>query len=121
MAAKKITPARKTTPKKISSPKTTTIKTKMLAVLNTVIDPEIGAGIVDIGLIYNIDIKGKTAFIQMTLTSFGCPIGPWFVEQVRDAALSINHIDNAEVEIVYEPAWTPEKMKPEIREAILGY
>lgn len=97
------------------------LKDQILAELNKILDPELGAGIVDLGLIYSVQIKNKAATIKMTLTSPGCPLMPWFVEQVQNTALQIPGIKKVKVEIVYDPPWTPEKMKPELREKIYGY
>ncbi len=121
---KKVAPKKSPATKKTQTaktPDTEALHAAILTELNTIIDPEIGAGIVDIGLIYHVQIIKLVVHIEMTLTSFGCPIGPWFVEQVRDATMRVPGVKDATVEIVYEPAWGPEKMKPEVREAVLGY
>lgn len=89
--------------------------------INKVIDPEIGFGVVDIGLIYDVEIdKKKTATIKMTLTSPACPVGPMLVMQVEEAALRVPEIEKAHVEITWDPVWTQKRMDPEILEMLMG-
>lgn len=96
-------------------------------VLKTVIDPELGQNIVDLGLIYNIQVtrdkgQGTSIHITMTLTTPGCPLGGWFVEQVKQAVatgLKISE-ENVLVEITFDPPWTQDMMSDEVR-AELGF
>lgn len=83
--------------------------------LNTVIDPEIGIGVVDLGLIYNVDIKDSQAVITMTLTSMGCPVGPSITRQIEDAAKEIPDVKEVTINLVWEPIWTPDKINPDVR------
>ena len=78
--------------------------------LRKVVDPEIGLNIVDLGLIYNIDIDKETeeATITMTLTVPGCPLAQWLVEQARMLAMTTEGINKVEVKLVFDPPWTPE-------------
>lgn len=80
------------------------------SLLQQVIDPEIGVNIVDLGLIYGIEIDQGTANITMSLTTPGCPLSAYMednVEQVLWGAPGIEHVD---LQIIWEPAWTPEMM-----------
>lgn len=88
--------------------------------LNKVIDPETGIGVVDMGLIYKIDIKKGKAKITMTLTSPACPVGPMIVRQIQDCLLRMKGIEDAETEIVWDPFWTQEMINPDIREMMFG-
>lgn len=82
----------------------------VLAVLKEVYDPEIPINIVDLGLIYRVEFTGPDVVeIDMTLTGMGCPVGPQMVETVRTAALMVDGIKEAKVNLVWRPAWDPKK------------
>jgi len=89
--------------------------------LVNVSDPEIGLGVIDLGLIYNIDIKknGKVR-IKMTLTTPACPYGPELVDAVRLTVMQMEGVKKAEVEVVWEPPWNPEKMASDYAKDVLG-
>jgi metal-sulfur cluster biosynthetic enzyme len=85
--------------------------------LRTVIDPEIGANIVDLGLVYRIDVSDCIARIEMTLTSSACPMGgvllddvDWKLRQILPPGIE------PEVELVWTPAWTPQCMSESLRQ-----
>lgn len=95
---------------------------KIVDATNEIIDPEIGIGIVDLGLIYGVTLNKKHAIITMTLTSMGCPVGPMIVEQIETLVPQIvPEIDHADTQIVWDPAWSPERMKPEMRDMIFNF
>ncbi len=88
--------------------------------LRAVKDPELGLNIVDIGLVYDITVSDAgDVHVQMTLTSPGCPSGAEILEDVRLVTGQIEGVNSAEVELVWEPYWTPERMDPRVR-AFLG-
>ena len=88
--------------------------------LRGVKDPELNLNIVDIGLVYDIAVNETgDVHIKMTLTSPGCPAGPEIVGDVKRTTADLEGVASVEVEIVWEPYWTPEKMDPRIR-AFLG-
>jgi metal-sulfur cluster biosynthetic enzyme len=88
--------------------------------LRGVKDPELNLNIVDIGLVYDITVsEGGLVHVQMTLTSPGCPAGAEIVGDVKRTIEDLDGVTSAEVEIVWEPYWTPERMDPRIR-AFLG-
>lgn len=89
--------------------------------LRAVKDPELNLNIIDIGLVYDITVSEEgVAHINMTLTSPGCPSGPEIMDEVRRVASEQDGITAAEVELVWEPYWTPERMDPRVK-AFLGY
>ena len=96
--------------------------------LNEVIDPELHIGLVDLGLIYDVEIrkpKAKStdqtvAIVYMTLTSPMCPAGPVLILQVEDAMRLLPDIDHVEVQIVWDPPWTSQMIDPDIRD-LMGY
>jgi metal-sulfur cluster biosynthetic enzyme len=79
--------------------------------LDRVLDPELGMSVVELGMIYGVELDGATARIRMTLTAPGCPLHDVMVEGVRAAALSVPGVERAEVELVFDPPWTPERVK----------
>jgi metal-sulfur cluster biosynthetic enzyme len=88
--------------------------------LRGVKDPELNLNIIDIGLVYDIAIdEAGHVRVKMTLTSPGCPAGPEIVGDVKRTIEDLEGVTGAEVEIVWEPYWTPERMDPRIR-AFMG-
>jgi metal-sulfur cluster biosynthetic enzyme len=93
---------------------------QVLEALKTVVDPELGINIVDLGLVYEIDISPNgLVHIDYTLTTMGCPIGP-LIEQQMQAALAHLGVAEIEAEMVLRPPWSPEMMSEEAK-AALGY
>ena len=88
--------------------------------LRSVVDPELGINIVDLGLVYDIEVDGGSATITMTLTSPGCPAGGQIMGGAKDAAESLGGIDEAVVSLVWKPFWTPERIDPKVR-AMMGF
>ena len=82
--------------------------------LENVIDPELHYNIVELGLVYDVAVKEKIADIKMTLTSPGCPYGPMIIHQVKEQAEELG-MEEANVEVVWDPPWGPEAMTEEIR------
>lgn len=88
--------------------------------LRGVKDPELGLNIVDIGLVYDVAVsESGDAHVKMTLTSPGCPSGPEILEDARVVVMQVEGINSAEIELVWEPYWTPDRMDPRVR-AFLG-
>lgn len=84
--------------------------------LKDVYDPEIPVNIYDLGLIYNVDIDHTNkANIIMTLTAPGCPVADVLVEDVRQAALAVEGISEADVELTFDPPWDKSMMSEEAR------
>jgi metal-sulfur cluster biosynthetic enzyme len=93
---------------------------EVLENLKGVIDPELGLNIVDLGLVYDIDVEDGKATVTMTLTSPGCPAGGMIMSGAQEAAGRAEGVDEAEVKLVWKPFWTPERIDPEVR-AALGF
>ncbi|MBU0532351.1 metal-sulfur cluster assembly factor [Candidatus Micrarchaeota archaeon] len=83
-------------------------KKEILNKLNQVNDPELAVSIVDLGLIYEIKIKEKV-YIKMTFTTPACPMMNYMLQQVKEKLDEIEGVD-IEVDIVFDPPWTPERM-----------
>lgn len=88
--------------------------------LRDVIDPEIGLNIIDLGLVYHVEVDGDEAYIEMTLTSPGCPMGPYIMSETKKAAESVDGVTTAEIELVWEPYWTSDRIDVRVR-ALMGF
>ena len=87
------------------------MKDSMLGALENVIDPELGVDIVNLGLVYGVDLDEEgVATVTMTLTSMGCPLGPVIVDQVKTALSDLPEVKDTEVNIVWQPAWSKDMM-----------
>ncbi len=93
---------------------------KLWEEVKKVYDPEIGLSIVDLGLVYDIWTEGNKAFVKMTLTSMGCPAGPFLEHEVKEACKRIEGIQEASVEITFSPPWDPREMASEEVKMMLG-
>lgn len=94
----------------------------IIEALRPVLDPDVGFSLVDLGLVYGVEIRegGRQVVIQMTLTSPACPIAPQILAQVRRAAESLEGVEQAEVELVWSPPWDPATMATDEVKDILG-
>ena len=101
---------------------TTITKEHVMQALKPIQDPELSISIVDLGLIYNADIQndGKKIFVEMTLTSPGCPVGPQLMAAVHTKAAALLGIEDAEVKLVWTPKWDPKIMASEEAKDQLG-
>lgn len=95
------------------------VKEEIREALQDVYDPELYVDVITLGLIYDIEPKGEGAVdIEMTFTFPGCPYGPELVEQVEDAILDVEDVDEVEVDVTFEPRWTPDQIDDDVRAAI---
>ncbi len=83
--------------------------------LNNVIDPELGIGVVDLGLIYDVKIEGVVATVTMTFTSMGCPVGPNIIARVRYEMEMYKGIDEVVINVVWTPVWNRDFIDADIR------
>ena len=93
-------------------------KEQVIEVLKKVYDPEIQFDIWSLGLVYNIEIEGNKVNILMTFTSPMCPYGPALLDDVRRQVSAISGVGEVEVEITFNPVWSPDKMSEEARIAL---
>jgi metal-sulfur cluster biosynthetic enzyme len=89
------------------------IRELVLQQLRTVIDPELGINVVDLGLIYDLQINDGNIYILMTLTTPGCPLHDSIVGGVKRTLEYIDGIRDVQVQITWNPPWTPERMSEE--------
>jgi FeS assembly SUF system protein len=91
----------------------------VVAALKTVYDPEIPVDIYELGLIYKVDLEDdRTLKVQMSLTAPGCPVAGEMPGWVQEAVEKVNGVERAQVELTFEPPWTPDRMSDEARLAL---
>ena len=83
-----------------------------------IIDPEVGINIVDMGLIYGVDIEDETVNITMTLTSPGCPAGGQLINGTQHVTKQLEGVEEVNINVVWTPRWTPEMMTEEAKDEL---
>ena len=86
--------------------------------LKTVKDPELGLDLVVLGLVYDIAVEDTTVNVTISLTSPLCPVAGQIVEDAKRAVLGVEGVEDAEVELTFDPPWTPERISPLIRASL---
>jgi len=96
-------------------------KDEVFEALKQVEDPELGMDIVELGLLYEVEVEGPAVKVTYTLTSMGCPAGPMIQEDI-DAVVRGNfpEVEGVELELTWDPPWTPERMSDDAK-FILGF
>jgi len=90
--------------------------------LKQVIDPELGLDIVDLGLVYDIDIHDDGRVdLTMTMTAPGCPLAATITEDAKWALRQVEGVKDVHVELVWDPPWTPDMMSEEARARLYGW
>ena len=89
------------------------------AALRKVKDPELNLSLIDLGLVYAVAVAEGEVHVEMTLTSPGCPSGPEILSDAQRAVEAVEGVTNVDVELVWSPYWTPERIDPKVR-AYLG-
>lgn len=97
---------------------TAKIKEKIFEALELVIDPELGIDIINLGLVYEIRFDEGKADIDMTLTTMGCPLADLLTDQIHDVLSGVEEVTEAQVHLVWSPAWTVDKMSRYARIAL---
>jgi metal-sulfur cluster biosynthetic enzyme len=95
-------------------------KEQVVDALRAVEDPELGMDIVELGLVYDVEVEGPKVKVIHTLTSMGCPVGPMIQENIDEIARSMPDVEDVEVELTWDPPWSPEKMSEDAK-FILGF
>jgi metal-sulfur cluster biosynthetic enzyme len=79
--------------------------------LREVLDPELGVSIVDLGLIYNVELDNHGAcVITMTLTTIGCPLFGQIQKEIEDKVMEVEEVEDVTIDLTFDPPWTPDKM-----------
>ena len=90
-------------------------KEQVLNALKEVYDPEIPISVVDMGLVYDVKVDKDKVKIKMTLSSPGCPMSGLITQMVKDKVESLKGVKEADIELVFEPRWTPDMMSKEVK------
>jgi len=95
----------------------------VLAALHRVQDPELLVNIVDLGLVYEVQVTEPAegqyhVHVKMTMTSPACPAGPELIQETKDAILDLKGVEEVDVEMVMSPPWTPDRMTEEARDEL---
>lgn len=93
-------------------------KEEILEQLKEVSDPEIGMDVVNLGLIYDVEINDDRVYIKMTMTAPTCPVTPWILSEAQRVVENIEGVEAADVELVWDPPWNPSMMTDEAKEAL---
>lgn len=91
------------------------LEEKIVKMLRTVFDPEIPVNVYDLGLIYKIEMENGVAHIDMTLTAPNCPAADFIIDDIRSKVESIEGIERADVQLVFEPEWSQDMMSEEAK------
>ena len=94
-------------------------KDEVFEALRQVEDPELGMDIVELGLLYDVEVSGPRVKVTHSLTSMGCPAGPMIQEDIQRTALEVPGVEDVEIELTWDPPWTPERMSEDAK-FILG-
>ena len=86
------------------------VKDKIISEIRKIYDPEVPVNIYDLGLIYEIQVKGKKAEIKMTLTSPNCPVAESLPNDVKAGAMQVEEIEDVNLQLVWDPPWTKDMM-----------
>ena len=83
--------------------------------LRSVIDPEVGLNIVDLGLIYDLQVEEAAVTIRLTMTTPACPMSSYIKQEVGEALQEVHGLKRGTIETVWEPAWSPHMIEPDVR------
>ena len=97
-----------------------TTRDVVVEALHQVEDPELGMDIVDLGLLYDVDVEGPKVRVSYTLTSMGCPAGVMIQEDIDRVVRELPGVEEVESELTFEPPWTPDRMSEDAK-FILGF
>jgi len=95
-------------------------RNEVMEILRTVEDPELGMDIVDLGLLYEVEVEDSKAKVIYSLTSMGCPAGPLIAQDIDSAVPQVEGIQDVELELTFDPPWTPDRMSDDAK-FILGF
>jgi metal-sulfur cluster biosynthetic enzyme len=95
-------------------------KDEVVEALHAVEDPELGMDIVELGLLYDVEVEGPKIKVIHSLTSMGCPAGPMIQEDIHNVASSVPGVEDVEIELTWDPPWTPDRMSDDAK-FILGF
>ena len=92
----------------------------VIEALRSVEDPELGMDIVELGLLYDVEVAGPRVNIRYSLTSMGCPSGPLIQQSIEEVVQAMPDVEQVETDLTWDPPWTPDKMSEDAK-FILGF
>ncbi len=95
-------------------------KEQVIDALRVVEDPELGMDIVELGLLYDVEVEDSKVKATYSLTSIGCPVGPLIEQQIKETIEEMDGVSEAETELTWDPPWSPERMSEDAK-FILGF
>jgi len=95
-------------------------KEEVIDALRAVEDPELGMDIVELGLLYDVEVEGPKVQVTFSLTSMGCPVGPMIQQQIEETVAEMEGVDQVESELTWDPPWSPERMSDDAK-FVLGF
>jgi phenylacetate-CoA oxygenase PaaJ subunit len=98
-----------------------TVEQRVWNALSGITDPEMPVSLVDMGMVYRVAVHDGIAEIDLTFTSIGCPAMDMILEYVRDAVGAIPGVERVDVEVVWSPPWTKERLTPRGRTLLLAH
>jgi metal-sulfur cluster biosynthetic enzyme len=93
---------------------------EVIEALRQVEDPELGMDIVDLGLLYDVEVEGAKVKVTHSLTSMGCPVGPLIQEDIDRVARELAGVEDVDIELTWDPPWSPDRMSDDAK-FILGF
>ncbi|MCH8296804.1 MAG: metal-sulfur cluster assembly factor [Chloroflexi bacterium] len=96
-------------------PEATVTTEAIYEALKSVYDPEIPVNVVDLGLVYDVQVNDSDVYVQMTLTFPGCGMGPYIGQQAEWAIQELDGVEEVQIEMVFDPPWSPELISEEAR------
>ena len=96
------------------------VREDVIEALHGVEDPELGMDIVELGLLYDVEVAGPRVNIRYSLTSMGCPAGPLIQQSIEEVVQAMPDVEQVEVELTFDPPWTPDRMSDDAK-FILGF
>jgi metal-sulfur cluster biosynthetic enzyme len=93
-------------------------KEQVYEALQECYDPEIPVNIVDLGLVYDVEVNNDTVMVKMTLTAPGCGMGTMIASDARNRILALDGVGDATVDLVWDPPWNPSMIKEEAKQRL---
>jgi metal-sulfur cluster biosynthetic enzyme len=93
---------------------------QIIDALRIVEDPELGMDIVELGLLYDVEVEDSKVKVTYSLTSMGCPVGPMIEQEIRETVASMDGVAETEAELTWDPPWSPDKMSDDAK-FMLGF
>lgn len=101
-----------------TAPSDGALRAASLLALREVLDPEVGINIVDLGLVYSLEVLAGAAQLSLGMTTAACPLAEQLQRDAEERLRQVQGLTDVQVELVWSPAWTPDRMSPAAKEAL---